>query len=1005
MGLLLTGSGACALIYQVTWLRELRLVFGSTTSASAAVLAIFMGGLGIGNALLGKRADSKANPLAFYALLEAAITLAAALSPFLIDAVRATYIQLGGQMALGVQGATIVRLALSALILFIPTLLMGGTLPAAIAAATPAEDRNRLTVAALYGVNTLGAVVGAMASTFAMLPALGTRWTLWSACALNMTVAVSAFALSRYHFGTAAERKPVFQEGSRQKLSQQEGQTEGDPLPNPVLIYTSAGIVGFAFMLMELVWYRMLAPILGGTTYTFGLILSMALLGIGLGATIYPLICRRRNPSIAMLTTTCGLEAVFLALPFALGDNLAIAAAILHEFNSHGFAGEVLGWSAISAIVVLPASIVSGVQFPLLIALLGHGDKNVGRQVGWTYAFNTLGSIVGSLVGGFGLLTLLSAVGTWRLVVGIVAGLCICLAITVRRNRTLKRDTWTLFGIGAIAILLLGFTGPTSVWRHSGIGAGRAQLPKVRSANAMQEWKNYLRKVILWEADGIEAGVAIGANNGYFFAVNGKSDGNSIGDAGTQMCLGLLAATVHSQPRTCLVIGLGTGETAGWLGKIPSVDRVDVVEIEPAISEMARRCAEVNGDVLNNPKVHFVYNDAREVLLTTKMKYDIIASEPSNPYRAGIANLFTQEFYRATSNRLNDDGFFIQWLQGYEVDEETVFTALATLRSVFKHVEVWQPLPQDMLILCSNRPFTYDASHLRRRITEEPYRTAFAVSWRTTNIEGILARYIAGERLMDEVIRDRADFLNTDDRNLIEYGFSRTLGRFGGFEINRLREMAIALGAHRPSGKFEGVDWDGVEDQRMGMFAIRKLAIPQPASENRALATRRKAFERYVNDDMQGMISEWESQPRQAVYPTETALLALAYATGGNEKALILARRLNAFNPREADMICGILAQRDGRNQEASHFLTQAFTGMRKDPWPASRLIDVALETACELSAENPNCRREILESLKEPFASMCSNSSRKEHICYIAAMLSPQDALPYVESLEQNLP
>ena len=441
VGLLLMGSGACALLYQVTWLRELRLVFGSTTAASAAVLAIFMGGLGMGNALLGKRADTRSNPLAFYALLEALIAISVGLSPWWIDASRTVYIALGGQMALGALGATTVRLALSAFILLAPTLLMGGTLPAAVAAVTTPEDKNRRAVAVLYGVNTLGAVAGAMASTFLLLPALGTRLTLWSACTVNIAVSACAWFLSRRQLATGPLAEPLAERlaapSAQEKSANQPTHPldGGQTLPHPIHVYATAAAVGFAFMLMELVWYRMLAPVLGGTTYTFGLILSVALLGIGLGGTLYPLCFRRRQPSLQSLSWTCGLEALFLAVPLALGDRLAIAAAMLHESNRLGFSGEVLGWSAIAAIVVLPAAIVSGVQFPLLIALLGRGHKDVGRQVGTTYAFNTLGSILGSLAGGFGLIPLLSATGAWRTVGIALAGLCAYLAIVAARRR------------------------------------------------------------------------------------------------------------------------------------------------------------------------------------------------------------------------------------------------------------------------------------------------------------------------------------------------------------------------------------------------------------------------------------------------------------------------------------------------------------------------------------------------------------------------------------------
>ncbi len=699
IGLLLMGSGACALIYQVTWLRELRLVFGSTTAAASAVLAIFMGGLGVGNFLLGRRTDKQPNPLAFYALLEGLIAIAVGLSPWLIDASRAVYIALGGQMALGPLGAAAVRLALSAFILLAPTLLMGGTLPAAVAAASTPEDENRRRAAILYGINTLGAVGGAMASTFFMLPMLGTRLTLWSACLVNFGVSASAWFLSRHRLVTAPAVAPAAKPSARNKPARGSLHPVGGgrPLPQPIHVYVAAGVVGFAFMLMELVWYRMLAPILGGTTYTFGLILSVALLGIGLGGALYPLCFRGRRPSLQSLSLTCGLEALFLAIPFALGDRLAVAAAMLHESNRLGFLGEVLGWSAIALIVVLPGAIASGVQFPVLIALLGRGDKDVGRQVGSTYAFNTLGGILGSLAGGFGLIPLLSAVGAWRAVGITLAGLCAYLALVAARTQRPWRNRLAPVGIGVVAVVLLGFAGPTAVWRHSDIGAGRARLPKPWTENARIMWENGQRRGILWQADGVEAGVAIAVDNGLSFMVNGKCDGNAIDDACTQIGLGILPAALHPNPKTCFVVGLGTGETAGWLGKIPSVQRVDAVEIEPALDEMVRRCAPVNGDVLHNPKVHVIYNDAREVLLSGRRTYDLIASEPSNPYRAGIANLFTREFYEAAAGRLNRGGLFIQWLQAYETDQTTVFTVLATLRSVFKHVEIWQSKHDDML--------------------------------------------------------------------------------------------------------------------------------------------------------------------------------------------------------------------------------------------------------------------------------------------------------------------
>src|SRR3972149_6294583 len=378
VAVLLMCSGACALVYQVAWLRGLQLVFGTTTAASAAVVAIFMGGLGIGNAILGKKADLKPNPLRFYAQLEFCIALTVMCTPFLRYATRWAYISLGGQMELGTFGATLIRLMFSAMVILVPTFLMGGTLPAVVAAVTSPRDLNRRAAGLLYGFNTLGAVAGTLASTFFLLAWIGTRTTLWTACALNLTVAALAWLLS----GSMPKAvSPDINVPAHKKVKVKSKPVKEDvhSLSNPRYVYASAAVVGFGFMLMELVWYRMLAPILGGTTYTFGLILAVALLGIGIGGAIYPLLFHRRfSPSLPALSLTCGLEAFLIAIPFALGDHLAYDAAIFHLINTHGFFGEILGWSAIASVVVLPASIISGVQFPLLIALLGQAKQDVG---------------------------------------------------------------------------------------------------------------------------------------------------------------------------------------------------------------------------------------------------------------------------------------------------------------------------------------------------------------------------------------------------------------------------------------------------------------------------------------------------------------------------------------------------------------------------------------------------------------------------------------------------
>ena len=259
VALLCRAPGACALVYQTVWLREFRLIFGASTSASAAVLAVFMGGLGVGGLVLGKRADRSTRPLLFYSHLELAIASIAGATPFVLSGVRSLYAALGGTTTLGSVGGTIVRILLSVAVLGVPTFLMGGTLPAAARAVEDAVDVRRRNLGILYAANTLGAVVGAAASTFALLEVFGARATLWLACLLNVLIAMTARPLARLQ----GEVSPSA------KAEPGEPPSRGGSVP-PLAVCVAAGGVGFAFLLMELVWYRMLAPLLGGSSYTFG---------------------------------------------------------------------------------------------------------------------------------------------------------------------------------------------------------------------------------------------------------------------------------------------------------------------------------------------------------------------------------------------------------------------------------------------------------------------------------------------------------------------------------------------------------------------------------------------------------------------------------------------------------------------------------------------------------------------------------------------------------------
>ena len=971
IAVLLFGSGLCALIYQVAWLRELRLVFGASTPASAAVLAVFMGGLGYGSLKLGRRADSAPRPLLLYSQLELGVAATAAVTPLLLWGARHVYVLLGGTTALGMGAGTVVRLLLSALVLLPPTFLMGGTLPAAARAAIVGPDVGRRSTALLYGANTLGAVAGATLTTFLMLEVFGTRITLWLGCLLNGLVGMSARFVDRGLPKVVSPEAVAADTSARALEGAAEEERGGEATPPLGFVLLAAGAVGFVFLLLELVWYRMLAPLLGGTTYTFGLILAVALFGVGVGGILYTLRSNDRSPTLASFALTCGLEALLVTVPFALGDRLALLAALLRPFGAVGLVGHALAWTTITSLVVLPAALVAGYQFPMLIALLGAGRRDVGRHVGLAYASNTLGAIGGSLAGGFLLLPTLGATGSWKGCAWALAALGIVALLLHARPRPMQRALPI-----AAAVLTAGFlltsVGPTAVWRHTPIGAGRSDfVARSRSRNELRRWMRQQRYATWWQSDGRESSVAMATLRDTAFVVNGKSDGSAVIDATTQVMSGLLGALLHQEVHRPMVVGLGTGSTAGWLGKLPQAEVVDVVEIEPDIVEVARVCAPVNGDVLDNPKVKITYGDAREVLLTSPYEYDLVFSEPSNPYRAGIASLFTREFYEAVHSRLRPGGIFVQWVQGYEIDAEAVRTVYATLSSVFGSVSTWRTDVNDLMLLASDEELVVDVARLRSRIAEEPFASALMAAWRVNTVEGVLAHHVASPELARAVAGTAGPLqVNTDDRNLLEFAVARSLGRDTRYSVEELRQLAEDRGWARPALRGGEVDWAAVSDARMTLAMaqdgtppnIDSAATPEAEHRYRALAA-------WARGDVELAMIAWGSQPREPRTPVELMVMADSAATLGREQAEGWIERLAEVQPVEAMAIRARLLISQGDPRGAFEQVQRAFETYRHDPWPSNALMVRTMALVVGLAQSEPALLEPLMALLAEPFA------------------------------------
>ena len=704
-------SGATGLIYELLWVRLLYQAFGSTIQSVTTVVAAYMGGLGLGAWLLGRRADRHSRPAALYGWLEIAIGVFAIVSPVILGLARDVYVGAAAALGTGPFGSLALRFGLAALVLLVPTTLMGGTLPV-LTRAMMGTDRASLKpwLGRLYGLNTLGAVVGAALAGFFLIEHVGIRASLWITAAINLGLGVTAIAWARPLPATPAVADPGRQPGVARG---------GDALHTVALVLL--GLTAFASLLDEIAWTRVLVMIVGGSTYAFTLVLVVFLLGIGLGSAMVA----RRSTERAVTAASAG---------FAQGVTAAGAAALfvffswlpLYILNVFQIAG--LGPTprllfmgvAVGAVVLVPA-LGMGMTFPLLTDIVAPPGEARARDIGSAYALNTIGSIVGAALTGFVLVVALGTDRTLRLglaINGLAAFALVALAARGvpegspehRRLRTRVLGGAALGAVGLVVALVaphwstrLIDLGPTIYGRAGMTPAERRGFLNHAGGRQLAFLEGWNATVSVWESAA-----------GRTLKVNGKADASDHGDMDTEILLALAPVAARPDAASALAIGFGSGVSARTLADVPGMRRVRVVEIEPAVLEVAGLFAGVNDSVLHRPTVSAVVDDARSALQVDSSTYDVIVSEPSNPWVAGVATLYTPEFFRIVRRRLAGDGVFCQWVQLYQIPVSVVATIVANIREVFPHAELWFSSPWDLMIVASGKPIRYDGPWLSR---------------------------------------------------------------------------------------------------------------------------------------------------------------------------------------------------------------------------------------------------------------------------------------------------
>ena len=739
-------SGAAGLLYQEMWARSLRLSFGGTSEATGTVLAAFVGGIGLGSVLLGRRVERSPRPARLYAAMELGIALYGILSLPILGLVDRAYASLYDPLTSG-SGHRLLRLALSLGALAAPTLLMGGTLPALSATLTREGDTGRSAVGWAYGANTLGAMAGALAGAFVLLGALGMTGTVLVAVAANLAAAALAWQ-------SRDETRPATPPAERRSP--------------PLLLATAALVSGASVIALEVVWTRTLAGLLGGAHRVFALMLAAVLLGIGGGGLAYARLFAARAPTRAHYAWTIGLQAAgaltLLALAGPIADLLYLTLPL-----PLGGSGLTLLAAVILLAVALPTSLCAGVGYPMLAALARPGPGGVSADVGALGLASAVGSLVGALATSLLLVPLLGTHGSLRLFAALPA--LVALAFTLGQPRL-----WLVRALALAVLVVALLPGPFPARFVESSVTTLSRLERLPTDRSLAEFRLRSRRLREHFDEGVEAtAIVLRTDSQRAMYVNGKPDASSWRDMGTQTLVGALPAVLRPDARRALVIGLGSGTSAGWLAASPRMAQVDVAELEPAMVRAARLFERFHPPALGSRKVRVLIEDGRSLVRGAPRRYDVIASEPSNPWLGGASALYTREFYEGARRHLGERGVFAQWLQTYGIDARSIAVVLRTFTAVFPHAALVYSGSQDVVLVGSSRPLELAPERLGERLRALGAFPALAARMGLAEPEDLAGCVLAAEDGLRALAHLSGGVVHTDDNAWIEVRAGQSL--------------------------------------------------------------------------------------------------------------------------------------------------------------------------------------------------------------------------------------
>lgn len=751
----LFASGLASLVLEVVWTRQLRLVFGSTTLAASTILVAYMLGLGLGGIVGGRLSSRIRDGVRAYGWMEVAIGLYALAVPAALA--RLPELNRGLLADLDFWPAALCRFLIALLVVILPTFFMGATLPVLVSAATRLDPRVGRHTSLLYGVNTLGAMAGVLLATFVLFERLGIAGASRVGALAGVGVGVVALLIVS---PWAKRIAPAVQTTAAAPV--RVSPSDADALRSPMPLLLAYGCVGFTALVYEVAWMRALAIVLGGSIHAFALMLGAFLTGIALGSLAARRWVERIRRPVALLATGIVLLGGFA---FATTSMIPALPDLLLGFVERFGAGgrTTVAFQIVAAtLLMLPATLVLGALMPLVSRIVAERWASAGDAVGRVYFANTIGSAGGAFLAGFVLIPTVGLRNTIALAASLNA-LAAALLLLLRA----RRASLPAFALGAAALVLPVLPIPFDRQALTR-GVFRAPVDSLEFGIELEPVADVPSESLLYYRDGVSSTVSVHRNSGTtVLRVNGKPDASDGIDMPTQILLGQVPLLFGPPAKSVLLIGFASGTTAGSVASHPGVTRIDAVEIEPAMVEASRFFEESNGRPLDDPRLRVVLADGRAFLAGTHDRYDVIISEPSNPWLTGVSNLFTREFFQAARAALAPDGRLMQWVQLYGMDRRTLASILTAVRSEFEYVYgfVHAGDSSDLLLLAMQRPLA--ASDLPRwaELPESVRRDLARVGNFSDADLWSLLRLLPSD--LDRLVHP-GDPVNTDDNLVVE---------------------------------------------------------------------------------------------------------------------------------------------------------------------------------------------------------------------------------------------